>query len=190
MAHDPDFGHPQHATEDQTMSAIRAALIQEDDPAPKRKPKKTRAVSEAKIAQSRTLRALRATSGGTGIIGSVARRLRVFRPNTRHVLLAVTALMLVLRPQWVLIGIFAVIALGLGAFIFVGSDRIWRGVFARLAALDARDPTRAAQVRGRLDRVACCWDAILDRFPERWVNGLYMPDLQAGTLTDDGRASI
>jgi hypothetical protein len=186
MAHDPDFGHSQHVTEDQTLSAIRAALIQEDDSVPKRKPKKTRAVSDAKIAQY----GLRAASGVTGIIGSATRRLRLFRPKIRHVLLAVTALMLVLRPQWVLIGIFVVIVLGLGTFIFVGSDRIWRGVFVRLAALDVRDPTRAAQVRDRLDRVACCWDAILDRFPESWVNGLYMPDLQAGTLTDDGRASI
>lgn len=190
MAHDPAFGPPQHATEDQTLSAIRAALIEEDDPSPKRKPKKTGAGSEAGMALLRKLRAPRAASGVAGAIGPVARHLRVFRPNIRHVLLAMTALMLVLRPQWVLIGILVVIVLGLGAFILVGADRVWRGVFVWLAALDVRDPTRAVRVRGRLDHVACCWDAILDRFPERWVNGLYMPDLQAGTLTDDGRASI
>ena len=172
MGHDPTSALPHRASEDQTLSAIRAALMQDDDTAPDRTP-----------------RTARRSPAPMGMIGPVMRRLRGFRPATRHVVLAAGALMLVVRPHWVVMGAVALVAMVLGAFLIAGPDRIWRAVLARLSALEARDPKRAMRVRTRLDRLACRWDAILDRFPEGWVHGLYMPDVQGGTAPQGPRAS-
>lgn len=112
-------------------------------------------------------------------------RLRAFRPSTRHVALVSVALLVVVRPHWFVIAAILTAALLIGAFLTLGSDRIWRMVVAGLARVEIRNPDRAARLRVRLDRFACRWDAILDVFPEGSVDGLYMPDLQAMQNADD-----
>lgn len=39
-----------------------------------------------------------------------------------------------------------------------------------------RRPNRAAELHRKLDAFAMKWDAVLDRFPEGSVDGLYLPD--------------
>lgn len=46
----------------------------------------------------------------------------------------------------------------------------------------ARRPERAEQMRVRVDRFAMRVDAILDRLPEGWTTGLYMPDFSQEAL--------
>lgn len=48
--------------------------------------------------------------------------------------------------------------------------------------LDARNPDRAERLRQRADRAAMRIDALLDRLPDRWTEGLYMPDLSRAAL--------
>ncbi len=111
--------------------------------------------------------------------------LRNFRPSTRHLAIVSMALLVVVRPHWFVISGVLIVALIVGSFLILGSDRIWRGVLAWLNHVDRRDPERAMHMRVRLDRFACRWDAILDFFPDGMVDGLYMPDLQAMQNADE-----
>lgn len=72
-----------------------------------------------------------------------------------------------------------------GAFVLLGSDRVWNGVSRALNRYERRAPKRAAKLLDRLDAFAVHWDAFLDRFPEGAVDGLYMPDF---ANYDDTRA--
>ena len=124
-----------------------------------------------------------------GMIGShlraVAAKVRAFRPTTRHIALLSMALLVVLRPHWFVITGVLVVALFVGTFLILGSDRIWRAVIGWLNHVEVRNPDRATRLRDRLDRFACRWDAILDVFPDGMVDGLYMPDLQAMQDADE-----
>ncbi|MEO0380328.1 MAG: hypothetical protein AAF252_08650 [Pseudomonadota bacterium] len=111
--------------------------------------------------------------------GPLLQRFGAFRPSTRHLALACLALAVVLRPHWFLITGVLSVACCVGLFLILGSDGVWRGVVSYLARVDARDPARGAKLRARLDRMACLWDGVLDRFPDGMVDALYMPDLQA-----------
>ncbi|MEP4196444.1 MAG: hypothetical protein ABJL99_12505 [Aliishimia sp.] len=64
----------------------------------------------------------------------------------------------------------------IGSFLFFGSERVWNAVSRGLTRYEARAPKRAAKLLDRLDAFAVHWDALLDRFPEGSVEGLYMPD--------------
>lgn len=105
-------------------------------------------------------------------------RIRSFRPSTRQLALVCLALLVVVRPNWFVIGAALLLAGVAGLFLLLGSDRIWRGVVSYLRRVDARDPVRGVLLRERMDWWACRWDAVLDRFPDGMVDGLYMPDLQ------------
>lgn len=115
----------------------------------------------------------------SSMVGSLIRRVRSFRPSTRQLALACLALLVVVRPHWFVIGGALLLGGVAGIFLLFGSDRIWRGVVSYLRRVDARDPVRGVLLRERMDWWACRWDAVLDRFPDGMVDGLYMPDLQA-----------
>lgn len=112
-------------------------------------------------------------------VAGLVSRLRAFRPTTRHLAIVSVLLLLVVRPHWFVIGTVLGVALVVGVFMVLGADRIWGGVVKRLDQVEARDPVRACELRKKLDRFACRWDAILDFFPDGMVDGLYMPDLQS-----------
>jgi len=134
---------------------------------------------EPQVPAKRSMRASRSVSLVARAVSFVVDRLRAFRPTPRHLALVSLALLVALRPHWFVVTGVLGVALIVGAFMFLGSDRIWRMVLAHLARVDGRNPARAALLRTRLDRFACRWDAILDFFPDGMVDGLYMPDLQA-----------
>ncbi len=113
------------------------------------------------------------------MVAPLVRRIRSFRPSTRQLALVCLALLVVVRPHWFVISGALVLACVVGLFLLFGSDRIWRGVVSYLRRVDARDPVRGVLLRERMDRFACRWDGVLDRFPDGMVDGLYMPDLQA-----------
>ena len=127
----------------------------------------------------RTLSVAPAIAGLRNMIVRLIRSVRAFRPSTRQLALVCLALLVVVRPQWFVISGLTLVACLVGAFVIFGSDRIWRGVTAYLRRVDARNPVRGVLLRERMDRFACGWDSILDRFPDGMVGGLYMPDLQA-----------
>ena len=98
---------------------------------------------------------------------------------------ALAVLVLLLRPQWVVLFVFALLFLVVGAFAFLGADRVWNGVMTLLVRYKTRHPEKSNQLEARLDRFALRWDVFLDRFPEGSVDGLYLPDLQALQRRDD-----
>ncbi|MCX7568219.1 hypothetical protein OS189_17900 [Sulfitobacter sp. F26169L] len=101
---------------------------------------------------------------------------RGYRPKPAHIALGGFALLVLLRP-WLVLGlVFLMLFIVVGVFLILGYDGFWQRVmkFGRWYA--NRRPARAAVLHARLDRFAVGWDAVLDRFPEGTVDGLYLPD--------------
>ena len=104
------------------------------------------------------------------------RRIRAKRPPARAVILSLLALAVVLRP-WLVFGVlFVTVFVVLGVFLALGYDGFWQRAMALGRWYAARQPERAAALHARLDAFAMKWDAMLDRFPEGTVDGLYLPD--------------
>ena len=98
------------------------------------------------------------------------------RPPARAVILSLLALAVVLRP-WLVFGVlFVTVFVVLGVFLALGYDGFWQRAMALGRWYAARQPERAAALHARLDAFAMKWDAVLDRFPEGTVDGLYLPD--------------
>ena len=111
-----------------------------------------------------------------GIFARGRARVLGYRPAVRHVLLACLALLLLFRP-WLVLGLlFLGMALILSVFLALGYDGFWRRGMALGRWYASRRPERAADLHNRLDAFAMKWDAVLDRFPEGTVDGLYLPD--------------
>lgn len=201
-------GKPCTASEEETLSTIRSVLTEHIEPEPKSRTfarKKAVAQPEAKATafvertteanprrRSDDLPALetvqetaprkparRKSMNVSRLVTAPLAWLRAFRPSTRHLAVVSSLLLLVVRPHWFVIGAVLMLATVIGAFLILGSERIWRAVTAGLARVEARDPARATELRNRLDRFACRWDTVLDILPDGMADGLYMPDLQA-----------
>lgn len=99
-----------------------------------------------------------------------------WRPSPGMIALAVLALLVVLRPLLVLGLILLMVFITLGVFLALGYDGFWQRAMALGRWYAGRRPERAARIHGRLDAFAMRWDAVLDRFPEGTVDGLYLPD--------------
>lgn len=111
-----------------------------------------------------------------GLIARQRAKLLGFRPTPRQVVLAGLALLVLFRP-WLVVGIvLLMLFLLIGVFLVLGYDGFWRRAMALAHWYARRRPARAAVLHARLDRFAMRWDAILDRFPEGTVDGLYLPD--------------
>lgn len=106
----------------------------------------------------------------------IALKLARWRPTSRVILFGALALLIAMRP-WLVIGlIFLVVVIVLGVFFALGYDGFWQRIMALGRWYAGRRPERAVQLHARLDAIAMNWDAILDRFPEGTVDGLYLPD--------------
>ncbi|MEQ5829216.1 hypothetical protein J3456_17870 [Sulfitobacter sp. NFXS29] len=98
------------------------------------------------------------------------------RPSPRAVILSLLGLAVILRPWLVLGVVFIAVFVTLGVFLALGYDGFWGRALALGRWYAARRPERAAALHARLDAFAMKWDAVLDRFPEGTVDGLYLPD--------------
>lgn len=120
--------------------------------------------------------------------GSLIGRIQSYRPTPAHIALGVFALLVLLRP-WLVIGLLVLsVIIMVGVFLIVGYDGFWKGVMKLGRWYSARRPERAAVLNARLDRFAMKWDAILDRFPEGSVDGLYLPDFGELAMADTRHA--
>jgi hypothetical protein len=170
---------PQSGAAQPVRTQQRAFVERTADPAPRRRATDLPELEAAQMSARTPGFLSRATGGLTGKAASLVARVRNFQPTTRHIALASTALLIVLRPHWFVIASVFMLLLTIGAFLVFGADRIWRNVLAWLDRVEARDAARAAQLRTRLDRFACRWDSVLDLCPDGMVDSLYMPDFQA-----------
>lgn len=99
-----------------------------------------------------------------------------YRPSAKHIVLACLALLIVFRP-WLVLGIlFLSLFIVMGIFLILGYDGFWRRGMGLARWYARRRPQRSAELHRKLDSFAMKWDAVLDRFPEGSVDGLYLPD--------------
>lgn len=98
------------------------------------------------------------------------------RPSLRAVVLSLLVLTVILQPWLVLGVVVGTIFVTLGVFFALGYDSFWQRAMAFGRRYAGRRPARAVRLHARLDAFAMKWDAVLDRFPEGTVDGLYLPD--------------
>lgn len=101
------------------------------------------------------------------------------RPDApRLMALAVIAGIFVWRPMYVIGLALISLLVALITYISIGPDRVAQMIAAWFTRLKARDPDRAEVLRSRAARVSALLGAVADRLPERWTQGLYLPDFE------------
>lgn len=200
-------GKPYAASEEETISMIRAVLTDEVGPELDKK-SDLRVVSQNVTPSEHDVPQIRARDAAPtrrdafvelrdtdsepsptqtsrrnwNVLRNVARSpfmLTAFRPTIRHLAIVSTLLLVVVRPYWVLFGIVLGVASVVAAFLFLGEGRIWNLFLKRLHRIEAKDPDRALELRTSLDNFAYRWDSILDLFSEGMLDWLCMPDFQS-----------
>lgn len=162
---------PQPVAERQAERAARAAApsapgasarrhhdpITPSNPAPKAKPH-PKAASDA------------------GMIARFKASVFGYRPTPRHLIWGGLAVLVFFRP-WLVVGLLLLSIFAMTVvFLILGYDGFWQRAMGMARWYAARRPSRAAELHRKLDSFAMRWDAILDRFPEGSVDGLYLPD--------------
>lgn len=103
----------------------------------------------------------------------------VRRPDAPRLLaFTLLAVFLIYKPWQVLILALLALVAGLVTYFSLGPDRCAELVVGWFQRLQARDPVKAEQVRGRAMRTSARLSKALSRLPERWTAGLYLPDFQ------------
>jgi hypothetical protein len=136
------------------------------------------AAVEEDMAPSRPARAGFVSKHLARLTAPAVARVRGYRPTPKHVILMALGLLVFFRP-WLVVGIVLLsLMIFTGVFLILGYDGFWKRGMAIARWYARRSPDRAAAMQVRLDRFAMQWDAVLDRFPEGTVDGLYLPDFQ------------
>ena len=121
-----------------------------------------------------------------GLIGNMKAKVIGYRPTTKHVVFGCLALLVFFRP-WLMFGIlFLSVFVMVGIFLILGYDGFWHRAMGVARWYAQRRPKQSVEMHGKLDRFAMKWDAVLDRFPEGSVDGLYLPDF-GGLAEADAR---
>ncbi len=115
----------------------------------------------------------------TGRAPTILEKLRTW--PLRVFLFAAVLAIFALAPWLIPLALLAVAVL----VVAMGSDRVAAALTRVYHWRHARNPDRAERFRARIDRLATGMDAVLDRLPERWTTGLYMPDFSREALLDD-----
>lgn len=124
------------------------------------------------------------------VLSRAIAKVRAFRPSRRQIIWSSIALVVLIWPALVVLALVLSIFTVIGVFLACGSDRVWSGAVRLLKWYMARAPERGASLAVRLDRFALRWDNFLDRFPDGWVDGLYLPDLQSLLEADDRHDAV
>ena len=96
----------------------------------------------------------------------------------RRLSLALLVLIVFLRPLAVLGMALVALMVGLITYFSLGPDRVAEMVVAWYRRKKEADPERAEEIRARAARVSQRLGKIVDRLPERWTQGLYLPDFE------------
>ena len=173
LASEPEVA-PQPVKERQAAKAEAAfaPLPEPNDPA--RQPREVMtSKGEAKAAK----RAAKAkVASGDGIVARAKAKVFGYRPKKKHIVLASLALVIFFRP-WLVLGLLFLSGFVItGVFLILGYDGFWRRAMGLARWYARRRPERSVELHRKLDSFAMKWDAVLDRFPEGSVDGLYLPD--------------
>ena len=115
-------------------------------------------------------------SRAAGRTDALKRKITGYRPTPRHLIWASVGLLVLLRPWLVLGFILLGLVMTIALFLILGYDGFWSRAMKAARWYANRRPHRAAELHRKLDGFAVKWDAVLDRFPEGTVDGLYLPD--------------
>ncbi|MCI2399845.1 hypothetical protein [Aliiroseovarius subalbicans] len=151
--------------------------------APQQEP--DRAVSHAPKPRAKTRKESKAKARATSLIRkamtALSLRIHAFvsRPDApRMMALAMLVVVFIWRPGFV-VGM-AVLALLIAAIVYfsLGPERVAQMVAAWHGRLAARDPDRAEVLRLRAAWVSKRIATLVNRLPNRWTAGLYLPDFE------------
>ena len=175
------------------VSKAKAAFAPLADPEPQaHDPRREKALSKsskadakaAKRAEKAQAKAIaRASRTGESILDRAnamldraKAKVLAYRPTPKHIVLASLTLLIVFRP-WLVLGIlFLSLFILTAIFLIFGYDGLWLRAMGLARWYARRSRTRSAEIHRKLDNFAMKWDAMLDRFPEGSVDGLYLPD--------------
>lgn len=164
---------PQPVKERQAAKAEAAFAPLPEQAEPARGSRKMR---PAKATKKAAKRAAKPAPNRDGIVARAKAKVFGYRPTPRHIVLACLALLIVFRP-WLVLGlIFLSLFIMTVIFLILGYDGFWRRAMGLARWYARRRPARSAELHRKLDDFAMKWDAVLDRFPEGSVDGLYLPD--------------
>ena len=136
--------------------------------------RKAAALGQAPKAQSPEIKTPRRVEPAASV--GLIEKVRSYRPTRAHLVFAAFAALILFR-LWLVFGILFLIGfIMVGVLLITGYDGFWQGIIRISRWYTKRRPERAEAVYQKLDRFAVRWDAILDRFPEGTVDGLYLPD--------------
>ncbi|WP_378212627.1 hypothetical protein U5922_011900 [Aquicoccus sp. G2-2] len=108
--------------------------------------------------------------------------------RARHVAIAMLVVVMFWKP-WLIPGvIFTLFWVGLIAWLTMGPDRASEMVAQLWERFSRRFPARAATWLTRIQSVADKIDGWLARLPERWTDGIYLPDLGRSEAAAEGEA--
>lgn len=174
----------------ETLSLIRD-IVSDADPADMPEPRRA-PPSPGHTAAVHTVAASQAAPSGSARrpLNTALARVRAFRPSRRQIFWTIFVLIVLLRPAWIVLTLVLAAFVTLGVFVGFGADRVWSGAVSLLRWYTSRAPVRGARLTARIDRFACRWDNLLDRFPDGWVDGLYLPDLQSLLEADDRHEAV
>lgn len=167
---------PSRVTEPSAASApTKRELLEQQSIAPP-EPQASADQPAKKLGRGKRAKAARQVRAEGGRIANMKAAVLGYRPTPRHIVIASAALIIFFRPWLVLgIGILSLFILT-GIFLILGYDGFWRRAMGLARWYARRHPTRAVEMHRKLDSFAMKWDAVLDRFPEGTVDGLYLPD--------------
>ena len=103
------------------------------------------------------------------------------RPDRLYLALAVFAAIFFVPPLVFGIVLFLAAAVLVTLYYAIGHDRVVGMAIAYHARIETRDPKRAQMLRHRAARLSAGAGRIAACLPERWTQGLYLPDFEPET---------
>lgn len=172
LATEPEVA-PQPVAERQVAKA-KAAFAPLPDPADAPAPRR---VSTSPQSPHRETKAKAKSDGAQdGLVQRLKAKVLGYRPTALHIVLGCFAMMVIFRP-WLVLGIMFLTGFVItGIFMILGYDGFWRRAMGLARWYARKRPERSFEMHRKLDSFAMKWDAVLDRFPEGSVDGLYLPD--------------
>lgn len=167
-------------TSDSTAEAVRRLVLEEDARATLRE-ESPRAVSVEGDGrpQSNSGRAVSAwlRAGTAALLRLAGEFLR--RPDAPRLIAIMLLVIAFLMEPWFLVTLFVFAMLtALVVYFSLGPDRVSELVVAWYERLRGRDPEKAETIRCRAAGLSKRASGIVERLPENWTTGLYLPDFE------------
>jgi hypothetical protein len=122
-------------------------------------------------------RPTRAQGDREPLVRRLLARVSGFRPTRKQIALTALAVVMVWRP-WLIPGIlFLLFWIALIVHLTLGPDRVAELLTPVREKLAARYPEKAAALRRRAQAGADRVEGWIEKLPERWRDGIYLPDL-------------